>query len=164
MATLKIGSTKLKLDHLAVVVKDMDKALAFYSKAFGIKFEEVQQHDLPPDVIYKGKPSPYTMKVTFGKMGLVRLEMVQVVKGQCIYTDFLKQHGEGLHHLGFEVEDLEKEAANAKSQGLKMICYLKMVGIMAFAHFDATKTIGLRIELVQKDVRDKIMKKLSEGG
>ena len=164
MATLKIGSAKLKLDHLAVVVKDMDKALAFYSKAFGIKFEEVQQHDLPPDVIYKGKPSPYTMKVTFGQMGPVRLEMVQVVKGKCIYTDFLTKYGEGIHHLGFEVEDLEKEVANAKSQGLEMICYLKMVGIMAFAHFDATKTKGVRIELVQKDVRDKIMKKLSEGG
>ena len=164
MAILKIGSTKLKLDHLAVVVKDMDKALAFYSKAFGIKFEEVQQHDLPPDVIYKGKPSPYTMKVTFGKMGPVRLEMVQVVKGQCIYTDFIKKHGEGIHHLGFEVEDLDKEVANAKSQGLKLICYLKMMGIMAFAHFDAAKTDGVRIELVQKNVRDILMKKLAEGG
>jgi catechol 2,3-dioxygenase-like lactoylglutathione lyase family enzyme len=146
------------------VVKDMDKALAFYSKAFGLKFEEVAQHDLPPDVIYKGKPSPYTMKVTFAHMGPVRLEMVQVVKGKCIYTDFLAKYGEGLHHLGFEVDDLEKEVANAKSQGLKMICFLKMVGIMAFAHFDATKTNGFRIELVQKDVRDRIMKKLAEGG
>ncbi len=138
MATLKLGSAKLKLDHLAIVVKDMDKALAFYSKAFGIKFEEVAQHDLPPDVIYKGKPCPYTMKVTFAHMGPVRLEMVQVVKGKCIYTDFLAKKGEGIHHLGFEVDDLEKEVANAKSQGLKMICYLKMVGIMAFAHFDPT--------------------------
>jgi methylmalonyl-CoA/ethylmalonyl-CoA epimerase len=163
MATLKIGSAKLKLDHLAIVVKDMDKALAFYSKAFGLKFEDVQQHDLPPDVIYKGKPCPYTMKVTFAHMGPVRLELVQVVKGQCIYTDFIKKYGEGLHHLGFEVADLEKEVANAKSQGLKMICHLKMVGIMAFAHFDATKTNGVRIELVQKDVRERIMKKLAEG-
>jgi len=164
MATLKIGSVKLKLDHLAVVVKDMDKALAFYSKAFGIKFEDVQQHDLPPDVIYKGKPSPYTMKVTFAHMGPIRLELVQVVKGKCIYTDFLAKHGEGLHHLGFEVDDLEKEVKNAKSQGLKMICHLKMVGIMAFAHFDPKETSGVAIELVQKDVRDKIMKKLAEGG
>ena len=164
MATLKIGSARLKLDHLAIVVKDMDKALAFYSKAFGLKFEDVQQHDLPPDVIYKGKPCPYTMKVTFAHMGPVRLELVQVVKGQCIYTDFIKKYGEGLHHLGFEVADLEKEVANAKSQGLKMICFLKMVGIMAFAHFDATKTNGVRIELVQKDVRERIMKKLAEGG
>jgi len=164
MATLKIGSAKLKLDHLAVVVKDMDKALAFYSKAFGLKFEDVQQHDLPPDVIYKGKPSPYTMKVTFAHMGPIRLELVQVVKGQCIYTDFLAKHGEGLHHLGFEVDDLKKEVANAKSQGLKMICHLEMVGIMAFAHFDPKETSGVAIELVQKDVRDKIMKKLAEGG
>jgi methylmalonyl-CoA/ethylmalonyl-CoA epimerase len=154
----------LKLDHLAIVVKDMDKAVKFYTDAFGLKFEEVAQHDLPPDVIYKGKPSPYTMKVTFAHMGPVRLELVQVVKGDCIYTDFLKKYGEGLHHLGFEVDDLEKEVANAESQGLKMICFLKMVGIMAFAHFDATKTNGVRIELVQKDVRERIMKKLAEGG
>ena len=127
MATLKIGSAKLKLDHLAVVVKNMDKALAFYSKAFGLKFEDVQQHDLPPDVIYKGKPSPYTMKVTFAHMGLIRLELVQIVKGKCIYTDFLAKYGEGLHHLGFEVDDLKKEVANAKSQGLKMISHLEMV-------------------------------------
>jgi methylmalonyl-CoA/ethylmalonyl-CoA epimerase len=163
MATLKLGSAKLKLDHIAIVVKNMDKALKFYSKAFGIKFEEVQQHDLPPDVIYKGKPSPYTMKVTFGHMGPVRVEMVQVVQGKCIYTDFLDKKGEGIHHLGFEVDDLEKEVANAKSQGLKMICHLKMVGIMAFAHFDPKETSGVAIELVQKDVRDKIMKKLAEG-
>jgi len=164
MAILKLGSAKLKLDHIAIVVKDMDKALKFYTKAFGLKFEEVQQHDLPPDVIYKGKPCPYTMKVTFAHMGTIRVELVQVVKGKCIYTDFLAKYGEGLHHLGFDVDDLKKEVANAKSQGLKMICHLEMVGIMAFAHFDPKETSGVPIELVQKDVREKIMKKLAEGG
>ncbi|MBM3156637.1 MAG: hypothetical protein FJ004_05065 [Chloroflexi bacterium] len=164
MAVLKLGTEKLKVDHLAVVVKNIEKAVAFYTKAFGLKFEEIAQHDLPPDVIYKGKPCPYTMKVTFAHMGPVRLELVQVVKGACIYTDFLEKYGEGVHHIGFEVEDLEKEVANAKAQGLKMICHLKMVGIMAFAHFDPAKTNGFRVELVQKDVRDRIMKKLAEGG
>ena len=162
MAKLKLNS--LKLDHVAIAVNDIEKAIDFYTKAFGIKFEEVQQHDLPPDVIYKGKPCPYTMKVTFGHMGPIRLELVQVVKGKCIYTDFLEKKGEGIHHLGFEVADLKKEVANAKSQGLKMICHLEMVGIMAFAHFDPKETSGVPIELVQKDVRDKIMKKLAEGG
>ena len=162
MAKLKLDS--LKLDHVAIAVNDIEKAVDFYTKAFGIKFDEIQQHDLPPDVIYKGKPSPYTMKVTFGQMGPIRLELVQAVKGKCIYTDFLKKYGEGMHHVAFEVEDLEKEVANAKSQGIEMICFLKMVGIMAFAHLDPTKTNGFRIELVQKDVREKLMKKLAEGG
>lgn len=162
MAKLKLDS--LKLDHVAIAVNDIEKTVDFYTKSFGIKFDEIQQHDLPPDVIYKGKPSPYTMKVTFGQMGPIRLELVQVVKGKCIYTDFLKKYGEGMHHVAFEVEDLEKEVANAKSQGIEMICFLKMVGIMAFAHLDATKTYGFRIELVQKDVRERIMKKLAEGG
>jgi methylmalonyl-CoA/ethylmalonyl-CoA epimerase len=153
---------KLKFDHMAVVVKDIQKSVDLYSKAFGLKFEEIAEHQLPPDVITRGKPTPYTMKVSFAQMGPVRLEMVQVVEGECIYTEFLREHGEGIHHLGFEVEDLEKEVAKAESQGLELICYLKMVGIMAFAHFDADKTSGVRIELVQENVRDRIMAKLAE--
>jgi methylmalonyl-CoA/ethylmalonyl-CoA epimerase len=160
MAQLKLGD--LKLDHIAIVVKDIQKAVDFYTKAFGLKFEEIAEHALPPDVITRGKPTPYTMRVSFAQMGPVRLEVVQVVEGECIYTEFLKEYGEGIHHLGFEVADLEKEVANAESQGLELICYLKMVGIMAFAHFDATKTNGARIELVQENVRDRIMAKLAE--
>lgn len=160
MAQLKLNH--LKLDHIALVVKDIEKAVDFYSKAFALDFEEIAEHALPPDVITRGKPTPYTMKVTFAQMGPVRLEVVQVVEGECIYTEFLKEHGEGIHHLGFEVEDLEKEVANAEAQGLEMICHLKMVGIMAFAHFDADKTSGVRIELVQENVRDRIMAKLAE--
>lgn len=102
------------------------------------------------------------MKVTFAHMGPIRIELVQVVDGECIYTDFLKKHGEGVHHLGFEVANLEKEVANAEKQGLKNICYLTMLGIMAFAHFDPEKTNGFRIELVQENVREKIMAKLAE--
>ncbi|HEY48971.1 MAG TPA: hypothetical protein G4O13_02885 [Dehalococcoidia bacterium] len=162
MAQLKLGESGVKLDHLAIVVKDIHKAVEFYSKAFGLQFEEVAEHALPPDVIYKGKPCPYTMRVTFAHMGPVRLELVQVVEGECIYTDFLKEHGEGIHHLGFEVADLEKEVANAEAQGLENICYLTMVGIMAFAHFDPAKTNGVRVELVQENVRERIMAKLAE--
>ena len=160
MAQLELNG--LKLDHIAVVVKDVNKAVDFYSKAFGLQFEEIAEHQLPPDVITRGKPTPYTMRVTFAQFGPVRLELVQVVDGEGIYTEFLSEHGEGIHHLGYEVEDLEKEVGNAESQGLEMICYLKMLGIMAFAHFDAAKTNGVRIELVQKDVREKLMAKLAE--
>ena len=161
MTQLKLNH--LKLDHIAVIVKDIGKAVDFYSKAFALDFEEVAEHALPPDVITRGKPTPYTMRVTFAQMGPVRLELVQVVEGECIYTEFIKEFGEGIHHLGYEVADLEKEVANAEAQGLEMICHLKMVGIMAFAHFDAGKTNGLRIELVQENVRERIMAKLAEA-
>ena len=158
----KLDLANLKLDHIAVVVKNIEKAVDFYSKSLGLTFEEIAEHALPPDVITRGKSTPYTMKVTFAHMGPIRLEIVQVVEGECLYTEFLKEHGEGIHHLGFEVADLEKEVANAEEQGLENICYLKMVGIMAFAHFDPGKTNGVRIELVQENVRDRIMAKLAE--
>ena len=160
MAQLKLNDHKL--DHIAVVVKDMEKAVDFYTKAFGLNFEEIAEYQLPPDVIYKGKSTPFAEKVTFAPLGAMRLELMQVVEGECIYTDFLRERGEGIHHLGYEVADLEKEVANAEAQGLEMICHLKMVGIMAFAHFDPDKTNGVRIELVQENVRERIMAKLAE--
>jgi len=162
MGQLKLN--ELKLDHMAVVVRDIEKAVEFYSKAFGLDFEEIAQHELPADVITRGKPTPFTMKVSFAQMGPIRLELVQVVEGECLYTEFLKEQGEGVHHLGYEVADLEKEVANAEAQGLEMISHLKMLGIMAFAHFDPGKTNNVRIELVQKNVRDRIMAKLAEQG
>jgi len=158
----KLGLADFKLDHIGVVVKDIEKAVDFYTKAFGMKFEEIAQHQLPPDVITRGKPTPFTMKVTFAPMGTLRLELIQIVEGKTLHTEFLKKHGEGIMHLGFEVADLEKEVANAQAQGLEMICYLKMVGIMAFAYFDSVKTNGVMIELVQEKVREKIMAKLAE--
>ncbi len=160
MAQLKIAD--LKFDHIAVLVNDIERTVDFYSKAFGLKFEDIAEHQLPPDVLYKGKSSPFTMKVTFAQMGPLRLELVQVVEGECLYSDILKQQGEGFLHLGFEAADLEKEVANAEEQGLEMISHLKMVGIMAFAHFAPDKTSGVRIELVQENVREKIMAKLAE--
>ncbi len=161
MAQLKLNH--LKLDHIAAVVRDIEKAVDFYSKAFALDFEEIAEHQLPPDVITRGKSTPYTMKVSFAQMGPIRLELVQVVEGECIYTEFLNEHGEGIHHLGFEAADLEKEVASAEAQGLEMICHLKMVGIMAFAHFDSDKTNGVMIELVQENVRELSMAKLAEA-
>lgn len=160
MAQLKIGD--FKLDHLGVVVKDIQKSVDYYTGAFGLTFDEIAEHALPPDVITRGKPTPYTMRVTFAQMGPLRLELINIVEGESLHTEFLKDRGEGIHHLGFEVVDLEKEVANAEEQGLEMICYLKMVGIMAFAYFDSAKTNGVMIELVQENVRERIMAKLAE--
>ncbi|MBE0480662.1 MAG: VOC family protein [Dehalococcoidia bacterium] len=159
MAQLQLD--KLKFDHIGLVVKDIDKAVDFYGKAFGLKFDEIAQHQLPPDVITRGKPTPYTMRVTFAPMGPFRLEMVQILEGESLHTEFLKKKGEGVHHLAYEVADLDKEVANAQSQGLEMICYLKMFDIMAFAYFDNLKTNGVLIELVQENVREKLMAKLA---
>jgi methylmalonyl-CoA/ethylmalonyl-CoA epimerase len=160
MAQLKLNDHKL--DHIGVVVKDIEKAVDFYTRALGLNFEEIAEHALPPDVITRGKPTPFTMKVTFAPMGPLRLELIQIVEGETLHTEFLKEHGEGIMHLGFEVADLEKEVANAEAQGLELICYLKMVGIMAFTYFDSAKTNGVMIELVQENVRERIMAKLAE--
>ena len=61
----------------------------------------------------RGEPVEYTLKFGHAKVGPIRLELVETVKGKTIYQEFLEEHGEGLHHIGvptpvpFDVE-LEK--------------------------------------------------------
>jgi methylmalonyl-CoA/ethylmalonyl-CoA epimerase len=52
------------------------------------------------DLTYKGKPGNFTMTAAFGP-GDVQLEPIEPHSGENIYADFIKEHGEGIHHLQF---------------------------------------------------------------
>lgn len=54
---------------------------------------------------YHGKPANFRMRLAFLEAGPVQIEFIQPLEGDNIYSDFLNEHGEGLHHILFEVED-----------------------------------------------------------
>ncbi len=145
-------SENYKFNEIAIVVEDIKKAVAYYQNAFGLHFEGFKEYTI--NAIEKGKPNSYTQVVAFAKLGPIEVELIQVIKGNSIHTDFLKAHGEGIHHLGFKVGDLEKEMKHAKSMGLELISFLDVAGVKVFAYYE--KTNGVLIELVQENVREKI--------
>ncbi len=167
----KINLSDYKLDHIGVVVDDFDKAADFWKASFNADLQATEYQ--VPFSITRGKSNPYTMKTAFVNIGPMRMELIKVVEGETLHTEFLESSGEGIHHMAFDVDDLEKEVANAKSAGLEMISYLKMpvvdvartMGIevkdsddqvMIYAYFDSTDTSGVMIEFIQKDLPGKI--------
>jgi methylmalonyl-CoA/ethylmalonyl-CoA epimerase len=120
-----------KIDHIAIAVKNIDEVLKVWGDVFGVKSE----HEEAAAV----------------NIGGVHIEFVQPVKPDTGIAKFVETKGEGIHHIAFEVENLEKELAALEAKGVALIDKKPrkgMAGMIAFIHPKATK--GVLLELVQK--------------
>jgi len=157
----KLKLDDFKFDHIGIVCKDINKAAKFYTKAFGIKWDKITENDFSTDFTARGKPTPHKSKIAFASMGQIRLELVQIIDGQPIHAEFLKTNGEGIHHLSFLVKDLDGEVSNAEWQGLEVVSYFKVAGIMALAYIDFLNKSGILIELAQENLLEKVQATLA---
>lgn len=137
-----------KLTQVAVVVRDMDKAIEYYSSVFGLgPFRKMEVPLTHAEV--RGQPCRLTLKLAFARLGEVQLELIQAEPGENIYWEFLQKHGEGLHHLGFDVENLEAELARFKEKGIAVLQSGRTDGV-SFAYLDSTQHGGTILELIQR--------------
>ena len=149
-----------KFDHVGVVVRDMDKAVEYY-QSLGIgTFEPevtVDRHTYKDLKIYGKTPDPDTIpktKIRFGQIGSLRLELMQPIEGESFHNEFLDSKGEGIEHIGFTVDDLDKETAKLVDKGVPIIMSGKIpaIGGLGIAHFDTRKVGNVIIELLQPRV------------
>jgi len=143
-----------KFLHACIMVKNMDKAIKH--------FEALGVGPFPPFIgglegtpvtgkTVRGEPSDYDMdlRLAEGGMGGVGFELIQPLKGKSIYDEFLEEKGEGVHHLAFLVDDLDKEIAEMAERGFKVL----QTGARPqgkWAYFDTDKVGGCIVELVQR--------------
>lgn len=83
-----------RLDHVALVVRDTDSALAYFQGTLGMSVVETEELEVPP------------VRLTFLDAGGVTVQLVEPLAGNAVLNDHLAEHGEGLHHVCFEVDDL----------------------------------------------------------
>ncbi|MGD1117893.1 MAG: VOC family protein [Dehalococcoidales bacterium] len=130
----------------AVVVKDLEKARQRVQE-LGIG-QFVQGH--PPagaeGLFYHGKPSVSNFKAFIVQIGNMQLEFIQPGDEPNPWTEFLNTRGEGIHHIGFQVKDVEKEANRLISLGAEVPFYGKIKGKMGAAYVDL-KVANLVLEL-----------------
>ena len=96
------------LEQIGVVVKDLDKTMEYYTSTFGVGPWRVVEVDYP-EVMVHDRICPWKVKVAFASLGPVELELIQVIAGRSIHSEFLEEGREGLHHLGFLLEKEAKE-------------------------------------------------------
>ena len=100
-----------KIEHIGIVVKDLEKSLVLYKELLGLKLQETEQLDVQGALT----------RVAFFPVGEVNVELVHTTAKTGLAADFFKEHGEGIHHIAFEVENLEKIFQDLRSKGIQFV-------------------------------------------
>jgi catechol 2,3-dioxygenase-like lactoylglutathione lyase family enzyme len=111
------------ISHIGLVVEDAEKAAAFWSRTFGVGPFEIREYDMSaaPYFLVDGKPARPRFKAAIAFSGEVFIELVEVLEGETVHTQFLRRHGEGLQHLAFSVDNAAEIIARLKSEGIEPV-------------------------------------------
>jgi methylmalonyl-CoA epimerase len=128
-----------KINHVGVVVKNIEGALDLYTNILGFK---------PGEVLTSKEAGIKTVMISLGE---VTLELTEPIDPQSGLQKFLEKRGEGIHHISLEVEDINQERTLLESKGIQFADkkpeYVKGA-FVSFIHPKSTK--GVLIELIQR--------------
>jgi catechol 2,3-dioxygenase-like lactoylglutathione lyase family enzyme len=136
------------------VVKDLDSVVNYWEK-LGLKNINRTGAVENSTVMYHGKKTPVRMKMAFGDIGGVQIEWIQPVEGENAYSEFLRKHGDGVHHLAYAVptvQSLDDQLRYFKERGVGVVqsgSWEGKKGEGKFAYLDtAPEGGGITIELM----------------
>jgi methylmalonyl-CoA epimerase len=132
--------TITKIDHIAIVVENLEIALSVYRDALGMTVSGVRE--MPEQDV----------KMAFLPTGESEIELLEPLHADSGIGKYLAKRGEGLHHVCLEVDDIDATLAELKAQGSQLIDETPKRGAygrIAFIHPKGAH--GVLIELVQRD-------------
>jgi len=137
--------------QIAIVVEDLKKSLKIFNDEYGIGPWEIYKidKDTTKEMKRNGENKEFEYIVAMCEMGDVELELVQPVDENSVYYEFLKNHGPGLHHIGFKINDFNKVIEFFNERGI----IPHQSGIWKgkfFAHMKTEKDLNFVLEIFNK--------------
>jgi methylmalonyl-CoA/ethylmalonyl-CoA epimerase len=131
-----------KIEHIGIAVRDLQKSNELFAKLLGkehFKTETVEGE---------------SVTTSFFQVGDSKLELLQATNESSAILKFIDRKSEGVHHIAFEVEDIEKEVRRLKAEGFEILNETPKLGaddkLVVFLHPRSTN--GVLIELCQDKI------------
>lgn len=128
-----------KINHIGIAVKSLEASIPFYRDTLGMVFEGTEE------------VAEQKVRVAFLGVGESRIELLEPTAEDSPVARFLEKSGEGIHHIAYEVENLQGALADLKEKGVRLIDESPRRGahgtLIAFLHPKATG--GVLTELCQ---------------
>jgi len=144
--------SKREIVQLCVVVKDIDRSMEKYWNTLGIGPWDVYtfSQETVRDFTLHGQPltQPFKFMLALATFGQIQFELIQPVEGPSLYESFLKEKGEGIHHIKEKVNDdeIEETVEKFKQKGIEVIQSGKFDEDI-FYYFDTKPTLGILYEI-----------------
>ncbi len=139
-----------RLVQIGIVVADRDRTTQLLTSLFGIgPFRFVEWPDRPEsEYYYRGVQENIRIRQAFVQLGAVEIELIEPLEGRSGYRDFLDQTGGGIHHVLFEVTDIDPVLEKLALSGVKVL--QSGTGIRPgtrWALLDTQELLGFLVEL-----------------
>jgi methylmalonyl-CoA epimerase len=133
--------TPSSVHHLGLAVEDLDGALDTYERLFGARLE------------HRSRVEEQGVEAASIRVGASRLELLGALGEDTPVGRFLAKRGPGMHHVAYEVDDLDAELAELDGRGVELIDHEPRPGFY-----------GLRVAFVHPDAADGVLAELVSNG
>src|SRR5438067_13783637 len=132
-----------RIDHVAIIVRNIEQALVFYRDTLGITPSEIKE--VPTEQV----------RIAFlplGGPGGSEIELIEPITADSSLTKFLERRGEGLHHICLEVDDIDAALAEMQAKNVPILDKQPRVAAEGRAIFIHPKAAnGVLLELVERE-------------
>lgn len=129
-----------KIEHIGIAVKSLESSNDLFAKLFGESHYKIE------------KVASEGVNTSFFQIGPNKIELLEATGRDSPIAKFIEKRGEGIHHIAFDVADIEAEMARLKDEGFILINDKPKKGadnkLVCFLHPKATN--GVLIELCQE--------------
>ena len=141
-----------KPHHICIVVKDIEKTKDYY-ESIGIG----PWQDYPPLIEYSklnviDEKGFFACRFVYTNIGDLQLQLVQPGDGKTIYKEFLEEKGEGVFHIGFEVDDIDTADKRLGDIGLKIFASGRREDESGFSYYDTRQDAGVTLLVRQTKI------------
>jgi len=130
----------LKIEHIGIAVKDFEQSVPLF------------EHLLNTLCYKKETVSSENVNTAFFKQGDTKIELLESTKEEGTIAQFIDKRGEGIHHIAFDVDDIEVEMLRLQSEGFILLSDKPKIGadnkLVCFLHPKTTN--GVLVELCQE--------------
>ena len=142
----------VNVDQIGIVVRNLQEMAENLYQLLGIgpfRTLEWPIAGIDPESTYYGEPEEYRLLLGFARQGATQIELIEPLDGQNIWSDFLNNHGPGIHHFGLVVSNFDEKIRQLKKAGFKIIASGTGAHVGSkWAYFDTSDLLnGIVIEL-----------------
>ncbi|MBS3772363.1 MAG: VOC family protein [Bacteroidales bacterium] len=138
--------------QIGLVVEDIEKTSKAYADLFGIETPQVSETDeySKTNAHYKGEPTNARAKLAFIRLENITIEIIEPIGGPSTWQEFLDKHGEGVHHIAFQVEDMDETIAMLETKGGELVQRGDFTG-GSYSYVESQEKLKTIIELLTSD-------------
>lgn len=129
-----------KLEHIGIAVKSLEDSAQIFKDILGVDSYKMEQ------------VASENVNTLFYQVGDTKIELLEATSPESAISKFIEKRGEGIHHLAFEVDEIEEKIAELLEKGYRMIHEFPKDGAdnkrIAFMHPKSSN--GVLVELCQE--------------